>query len=230
MITGPIIAEIAALLGDPTRATMVSALLDGRALTASELAVSARVTPQTASTHLAKLTEAGLLSAVRSGRRRYFRLASATVAEMIDGIVAVALVKRPRYRPLSPQARAVGVARICYDHLAGRLSVDLTDSLAAREYLSIDDEAAEITAAGARFFAEFGIGLPSRRSTRRQFSRLCLDWTERRSHIAGVLGAAITRRCFELGWIHRMGRSHAVVVTPSGRRGFRRTFGVEASR
>jgi DNA-binding transcriptional ArsR family regulator len=128
MITGPIIAEIAALVGDPTRATMVSALLDGRAQTASSLAGAARITPQTASTHLAKLTQAGLLAVVRNGRHRYFRLASPTVVDMIDGIVAVALQKRPRYRPLTGQARALSAARICYDHLAGRLSVDLTDS------------------------------------------------------------------------------------------------------
>src|SRR5688572_27651447 len=166
MITGPIIAEIAALVGDPTRATVLSALLDGRALTASELAFAARITPQTASSHLAKLTAAGLLSMVRSGRHRYFRLASSRVAHMIEGIVAVALEKRPRYRPLSRQARALSAARICYDHLAGRLSVDLTDALVAREYVVLDDEAAEITTAGTRFFAEFGIELPTKRSTR----------------------------------------------------------------
>src|SRR2546428_715335 len=142
MITGPIIAEIAARAGDPARATMVSALLDGRALTASELAFAARITPQTASTHLTKLTEAGLLAVVRNGRHRYFRLASPTVVDMIDGIVAVALQKRPRYRPLSGQARALRAARICYDHLAGRLSVDLTDSFIAREYVVLDYDVA----------------------------------------------------------------------------------------
>src|SRR3989441_11374183 len=128
MITGPLTAEIAGLVGEPARATMLSALLDGRALTASELAFAARVTPQTASTHLAKLTEAGLLSPIREGRHRYFRLASPKVAEMLDGIMAVALENRPRYRPLSRQARELSAARICYDHLAGRLSVDLTAS------------------------------------------------------------------------------------------------------
>lgn len=117
MITGPIIAETAALVGDATRATMLSALLDGGALSASELAVAAGITPQTASTHLAKLTGAGLLSVVRRGRHRHFRLASPAVVEMIEGIVAVALEKRPRYRPLSPQARALDAARMCYDHL-----------------------------------------------------------------------------------------------------------------
>ena len=229
MITGPIIAEIAALVGDPARATMLSALIDGRALTAGELALAARITPQTASTHLAKLTEAGLLSMVRSGRHRNFRLASSTVVEMIEGIVAVALEKRPRYRPLSGQARALEAARICYDHLAGRLSVELTDALVARGYVALDDEAAEITPAGKRFFSEFGIALPTRRSPRRRISRLCLDWTERRPHIAGLVGAAVTRRCFDLGWMERMKGSQAVTVTPLGRRGFRKTFGVEVS-
>jgi DNA-binding transcriptional ArsR family regulator len=224
MIAGPIIAEIATLVGDPARATMVSALLDGRALTASELARAARITPQTASSHLGKLTNGGLLSVDRHGRHRYFRLASATVAEMIEGIVAVALEKRPKFRPLSGQARAVSAARICYDHLAGRLSVDLTDALVVREYIVLDDKTAEITTAGAGFFAEFGIALPKRRLT-----RLCLDWTERRPHIAGALGTAITKRFFDLGWIERMKRSQAVIITPLGRRGFLETFGIDAS-
>jgi DNA-binding transcriptional ArsR family regulator len=224
MITGPIIAEIATLLGDPARATMVSALLDGRALTASELAFAARITSQTASSHLAKLTEAGLLSVVRNARHRYFRLASPAVVEMIEGIVAVALEKRPRFRPLSPQARAVDAARICYDHLAGRLSVDLTDAFVAREYVVLDDDTAEITTAGRRFFTAFGIELPAGRTTGRRFCRPCLDWTERRPHIAGALGAAITNRYFDLVWLERMERGHAVIVTPSGRQGFRETL------
>jgi DNA-binding transcriptional ArsR family regulator len=229
MITGSIIAEIAALVGEPARATMLAALLDGRALTASELAFAARITPQTASAHLAKLAEAGLLSVVRDGRHRHFRLATPTVVDMIDGIVAVALAKRPRYRPLSRQACALSAARICYDHLAGRLSVDLTDSLVARKYVVLDDAAAEITTAGTRFFTTFGIELPTRHSTRRHLSRLCLDWTERRPHIAGAVGAAITTRYFDLGWLERMKRSHAVIVTPLGRRGFQETFGIDTS-
>ena len=229
MITGAIIAEIAALVGDPARATMVAALLDGRALTASELAGAAGIRPQTASTHLAKLTEAGLLTAVRAGRHRYFRLASQAVADMVDGIVAVALQKRPRYRPLSGRARALGAARVCYDHLAGRLSVDLTDALVARKYIVVDDDAAEITPAGARFLTGFGIALSRQRSARRRFCRLCLDWTERRPHLAGAIGAALTKRCFDLGWMERARDTHAVVVTPSGRRGLLETFGIDTS-
>jgi DNA-binding transcriptional ArsR family regulator len=229
MITGHLIAEIAALVGEPARATMLSALLDGRALTATELAFAARVTPQTASAHLTKLTEAGLLSPIKDGRHRYFRLASPKVVEMLDGIVALALENRPRYRPLSRQARELSAARICYDHLAGRLSVDLTASLTANAYIVPGDEAAEITQAGTRFLTEFGIDLATLGSTRRHFCRLCLDWTERRPHLAGAVGAALTKRCFDLGWTERMKHSRAVIVTASGKRGFLETFGVGAA-
>jgi len=195
-------------------------------LTASELAFAARVTPQTASTHLAKLTEAGLLVPIREGRHRYFRLASPKVVEMLDGIMAVALENRRAYRPLSRQARELSAARICYDHLAGRLSVDLAASLITREYIAVGDEAADITPAGTRFLAEFGIDLSALSSTRRPFCRLCLDWTERQPHIAGALGAALTKRCFDLGWTERMKHSSAVIVTASGKHGFRKTFGI----
>jgi hypothetical protein len=145
---------------------------------------------------------------------------------MIEGIVAVALETRPRYRPLSREARALSAARICYDHLAGRLSVELTDSLVAQEFIVLDDEAAEITTAGVRFLTGFGVELRAGRSIRRRASRLCLDWTERRPHLAGMVGAALTTRYFELGWMERVPGTHAVIVTPSGRRGFQKTFGV----
>jgi DNA-binding transcriptional ArsR family regulator len=226
MIAGPLMAEIAALVGEPARAAMLSALLDGRALAASELAYAARISRQTASTHLAKLTEAGLISAVRDGRHRYFCIASPTVAEMLHGIVAVALERRPRYRPLSRHAREFRAARICYDHLAGRLAIDLTDFLAAQTYILIGDEAAEITSAGARFLTEFGIDLAAVSSTSPAFCRLCFDWTERRPHIAGALGAGLTQRCFDLGWTERIKHSSAVTVTPLGRCGFLQTFGI----
>src|ERR1700741_2732603 len=156
MITGPLIAEISALVGEPARATMLSALLDGRALTASELAFAARVTPQTASTHLAKLAEAGLIAPSKDGRHRYFRLASPKVVEMLDGMVAVALENRPRYRPLSRQAQELTPARTRPPPLAGRRSVNLTDSLITHEYIVVGDEAAEIKPEGPRFRTEFG--------------------------------------------------------------------------
>jgi len=228
MITGPLIAEIAGLVGEPARATMLSALLDGRALTATELAYAARITPQTASTHLAKLTEAGLITPLRDGRYRYFRLASPKVAQMLDGIMAVALQHRPRYRPLSRQAEELRDARVCYDHLAGRLSVDLADFFTRREYIVLGDGAAEITAAGTQFLAEFGIQLRSV-GMRRHFCRSCLDWTERRAHIGGAVGAALANRCFDLGWTERQKNSRAVIITPAGQQGFLETFGVHAA-
>jgi DNA-binding transcriptional ArsR family regulator len=159
MQTAHLVAEVASLVGDPARATMLTALVDGRALTATELAYSARITRQTASTHLAKLTEAGLLTSLRCGRHRYFRLASSKIVEMLDGIVAVVLENRPRYRPLTRQAKELSAARICYVHLAGRLSVELTDFFTAHEYVVLSDEAAEITALGTGFLNEFGIDL-----------------------------------------------------------------------
>jgi DNA-binding transcriptional ArsR family regulator len=229
MSTGPLIAEIAALVAEPARASMLSASVDGRALTAGELAYAARVTPQTASTHLARLTEAGLLSPMREGRHRYFRLASPNVVEMLDGIVTVALENRPRRRPLSRQERELSAARICYDHLAGRLAVELTEFFTAQEYLVIADEGAEVTEAGACFFGAFGIDLSALSSARRRFCRVCLDWTERRPHLAGALGAALTKRCFDLAWTERMQHSRAVIVTASGKRGFFRTFGITVS-
>ncbi len=208
---------------------MLTALLDGRALTATELAYAARVTPQTASTHLAKLTEAGLLTALRNGRHRYFRLASPKVVEMLDRIVAVAVENRPRYRPLSSQARELSAARICYDHLAGRLSVDLTNFFISHEYILPGDDAAEITQVGTRFLADFGVDLFAVSSARRHFCRFCLDWTERRPHIAGALGAALTKRYFDLGWTERKAQSRAVTVTPQGKEGFLETFEISVS-
>ncbi len=226
MITGPLIAEIAGLVGEPARASMLSALIDGRALTATELAYAARVTPQTASFHLGKLTEAGLLTPIKDGRHRYFRFASPKVTQMLDGIMAVALANRPRYRPLSRQAQELSSARICYDHLAGRLSVDLTDFFTTHEYIVLGDEAAEVTENGSRFLAEFGIDLIAAGARRRHFFRSCLDWTERRPHIGGAVGAALANRCFDLGWTERMKNSRAVIITPLGRRGFSETFSI----
>jgi DNA-binding transcriptional ArsR family regulator len=228
MITGPLIAETAGLVGEAARATMLSALLDGRALTATELAYAARITPQTASSHLTKLTEAGLITPLRNGRYRYFRLASPKVAQMLDGIMAVVLEHRPRHQPLSRQARELRDARICYDHLAGRLSIGLADFYTSREYIVLGDEAAEITPAGSRFLSEFGIDLRAG-GKRRHFCRACLDWTERRPHIGGAVGAALTKRCFDLGWTQRQKNSRAVTVTPVGRHEFLETFGVSAA-
>jgi DNA-binding transcriptional ArsR family regulator len=226
MLTGSMIAEIAALAGDPARANILSALLDGRAMTATELAFAAHVTPQTASAHLAKLTEASLITATPSGRHRYFRLASAKVAQMLESIGAVAIDSRPRFRPLSRQAAALRDARVCYDHLAGVLGVRLAEAMTRRGFLVLEDEGGQVTDSGQRFFAELGIDLYVAGKGRRHLCRACLDWTERRPHIGGAIGAALAERLLALGWITRAKDSRAVTFTPMGERGLRDRLGL----
>ena len=221
------LAEIGALIGDPARANILAALSDGRALTASELAFVARVTPQTTSGHLAKLAEANLLALARQGRHRYYRLASPLVAQMLESIMAVAALQLPPRRRLPSRLDdAMRTARTCYDHLAGRLGVGLADALAAHGQIVLTEDGGEVTAAGMRLFADFGSDLLPRAGSRRPFCRTCLDWSERRWHIAGAVGAALCRRAFELGWIERRRDGRAVAITGAGRRGFAETFGL----
>jgi DNA-binding transcriptional ArsR family regulator len=218
------LAEVAALVGDPARANILSALMDGRALTAGELAAAARVSPQTTSGHLSKLAAARLLALEKQGRHRYYRLASPLVGRMIEGIMAVAAEGPPRYRPPSKVDDAMRVARSCYDHLAGKLGVGLADALCGHGYVLLADEGGEVTEAGAQFLAGFGLDLDAVRGRRRIFCRPCLDWTERRPHLAGAVGAALASRCFDLGWIERRRDDRALTITSAGRRGFAETF------
>jgi DNA-binding transcriptional ArsR family regulator len=230
MIAGPsTMAEVAALVGDAARANMLDTLMDGRAFTATELAFAARVSAPTASAHLAKLVGARLLSVVKQGRHRYYRLASPLVGRMLEGIMAVAAIETPpRYRPRSARDDALALARTCYDHLAGRLGVAIADALVSRSRLILSDDAGEVTPSGVEFLHDLGIdvAIVPRRSPR-MFGRPCLDWTERRPHLAGALGAMLTRRCFDLGWIERRRDSRAVGVTGRGRAGFRDAFGFD---
>jgi DNA-binding transcriptional ArsR family regulator len=211
-------AEIAALIGDPGRANMLSALMDGRALTATELAYVAGVSPQTASGHLAKLTAARLLSTTAQGRYRYYRIATPLVGRMLEGILAVAGSAPGRYRPASKADDALRAARTCYDHLAGRLGVGLTDTLSARGHLVLAEEAGEMTPEGMAFLEDFGIKTPDRRR-KRAYCRPCLDWSERRPHLAGAIGAALAQRCFDLGWIERARDTRALTITATGQKG-----------
>ena len=222
-------AEVAALVGDPARANMLERLLDGRAFTATELAFAARVGAPTASAHLAKLVDARLLSVVKQGRHRYYRLASPHVARMLESIAVVAAVHTPpRYRPRTPRDEALLLGRTCYDHLAGRLGVALAGTLVARSHVIFGDDAGEVTVDGIAFLGDFGIDLAAgKRLDQRRFCRPCLDWTERRFHLAGSLGAMLARRCFDLGWIERQRDSRAVNITAIGQEGFRNSFGFD---
>jgi DNA-binding transcriptional ArsR family regulator len=210
------IAAPASLIGDATRATFLMALSQGQSLPAGELARRASVTPSTASIQLAKLVEGGLLTAERNGRHRYYALTDLNVAAAIESLAVIA----PR-RPASSlkQARAgsqLQAARTCYDHLAGALGVALFDSLQRHRLLTAE---LEPTRNGASRFAELGIDVDELARRRRPLARRCLDWTERRHHLAGSLGAALATRCFDLDWIERLPSSRAVRVTEKGHRG-----------
>jgi DNA-binding transcriptional ArsR family regulator len=227
MNDGPYIAEMAALFGDPARANILSALMDGGALSAGELAFAAHITAQTASAHLAKLVEARLLVGEKQGRHRYFRLASAEVARMLEGIMSLAAAHRPRYRPAWMRDEVLRSARTCYDHLAGRLGVALTASLTDRRHVVLDEDGGEVTEAGARFFDEFGLDLAVLAGKRRRFCRPCVDWSERQPHLGGAVGAALAQRCFALGWVVRVRDSRALTITTLGQQGFLANFGIE---
>jgi DNA-binding transcriptional ArsR family regulator len=226
-------AEVAALAGDPARAGMLHALMDGRALTASELARVAGITPQTASSHIARMAAAGLLSIEKQGRHRYHRLASAGVAQMMESIMQVA-ADLERARPplcVGPRDAALRAARTCYDHLAGRLGVALADALVAGGYAELDRDAGVITEPGMALLARIDIdvaALTARRNRRgaRVLCRPCLDWSERRAHLAGAVGAALCAHSFARGWIRRIEGTRAVAVTPKGERVFREELGM----
>jgi DNA-binding transcriptional ArsR family regulator len=226
MSTANELAEIGALMGNPVRASMLSLLLDGRAHAAMELAAEAGVTPQTASWHLANLTAAHLLVAEKRGRYRYFRFASPLVPQMLETALTVAGAGRRRHKPPSRLDDALRIARTCYDHLAGKLGVAMTAALVGRRCLLLSGDGGELTPAGAQLLNNFGIDLRAAQRQKRIFCRPCLDWTERRPHLAGSIGAAIADRCFELGWIQRASDSRAVAITTAGRTGFTDVFGV----
>jgi len=222
------LAEIGALIGDPARARMLQALMSGRALTAGELAFQAGVTPQTASGHLAKLADLGLLALEQQGRHRYFRLASAEIGRMLEGIQLVAALHAPpRHRPRSLADEKLRLARTCYDHLAGRLGVALADALTAGHHVELSAEGGEVTAAGGAFLAGLGLDLAAASGRRRAFCPPCLDWSERRPHLAGALGAALAGHFFQRRWIERDRDSRAVAITAAGRQALKESFGVE---
>jgi DNA-binding transcriptional ArsR family regulator len=235
MISTAAIAETAALVGDPARTNMLAALMDGRALTAAELAGAAGITPQTASAHLARLTEAGLLVMERRGRHHYHRLASRPVAHMLESIMAVAAINA-RDAPaagkrvtVGPRDKALRHARTCYDHLAGQVAVAITDEMVERGHIELSADGGALTAQGASFLQDLGIDIasmpPLARHSGRVFCRPCLDWSERRPHIAGTVGVVLCNTFFRHGWIRRVEGSRAVTITPPGQIALRKAFG-----
>ncbi|MEU6509585.1 winged helix-turn-helix domain-containing protein [Streptomyces sp. NPDC046942] len=221
------LASLASLFADETRATCLLALLDGRAWTAGELARHAGVAASTLSEHLGKLVAGGLLTEERQGRHRYVRLADARVAQLVEDLAAQVPPAAARRTPHSLRESSAGSAmargRTCYDHLAGRLGIAVTDALTRRGLLRQDTGFA-LTDAGLEWFGSAGIPLAP--STRRPLARACLDWTERRPHLAGAAGAALCRHALDAGWCVRIGSERAVRVTPSGERELSALLGI----
>jgi DNA-binding transcriptional ArsR family regulator len=224
----PNLAPVAALIGDRTRAAMLLALLDGGALPASELAYRGAASPQAASAHLRKLVDGRLLAVTPSGRHRLYRLASREVARAIEALLAIAAPPRIVALNQHSAAQRLREARVCYDHLAGRLGVAVTDALLARGVLRADDAEFRVTRRGERFFEELGIDVPAMRGRRRALARPCMDWTERRAHLAGSLGMHL-RDCFVANdWVTRHAHDRSLRLTERGRRAVARLFGRNA--
>ncbi|MEJ8548118.1 ArsR/SmtB family transcription factor [Brevibacillus borstelensis] len=227
MNSSPNIVEVATLIGEPSRVVILLSLIGGKALPASELARSARITPQTASSHLAKMVEGGLLIQESYGRHRYYRLASPEVAHALEALQAIAAPKPIRSLRESEQMRALHYARTCYDHLAGKIGVALTDRLLESGFLREAGKDFLLSPEGREKLLALGVEVDPPQKSRRHFARQCLDWSERRHHVAGSLGAALTNRLFELGWIERLPDGRAVRVTAAGNSGLSEAFGLK---
>jgi DNA-binding transcriptional ArsR family regulator len=228
MKAGPDIAMVASLVGDPARANMLTALLSGRALTASELAHQAGVTPQTASSHLARLQAGGLIEQERQGRHRYYRLADPDVAGVLEGLAGLAARAGHMRVRTGPKDPALRRARICYDHLAGELGVQMLDSMKRQRLVRQSKQAIELTAEGKRFLEQrLQISAETLAHPRRPVCKACLDWSERRHHLAGTLGAAVMRRFTELKWAARdtVPGSRVVNFSRHGEKRFAALFG-----
>lgn len=224
MKDGPDIARVASLVGDPARANMLTALMTGSALTASELALEGGVSLPTASSHLAKLIEGGLLTVAAQGRHRYYGLAGPQVAAMLEAIMGVAAGAGPKRARPGPREPAMREARVCYDHLAGEHAVRMLDGFLARDILVRDGHAIGLGPNGASHFAAVGIDVGDTGASRRPVCRDCLDWSVRRSHLAGRLGAAILDKILAEKWARREKDSRVVTFSPRGRQAFEKAF------
>ena len=225
MVAAANLVEVAALVGDTARATMLNALMGGQSLTATELAYCANVSRATASGHLSKLVAARLLTVTRERRFSYYRIACPLVATMLESIKVVAAIEvPPRHQPRSAHDDALRFARSCYDHLAGQVGVAITDALVAMGHIILTDEGGEVTSSGERFLSAFGVDLKPQ--TRRIFCQPCLDWSERRYHLKGLVGARILDRLLELGWLKCVSGSRALRLTSSGGTGLSEIFDI----
>ncbi|MEM7073397.1 MAG: winged helix-turn-helix domain-containing protein [Pseudomonadota bacterium] len=228
MKEGPDIARIAALIGDPARANMLVALMQGAALTATELSREAGVTIQTASSHLAKLVEGGLIGLRRQGRHKYFRLANDEVASLIERMMGLSMHAGHLRIRVGPGDDALRYARLCYHHLAGRMGVRIYESMVRRGFLALDPGGIQLSESGRDFATGLGLDLPSLLVRKSPLCLECLDWSERKSHLAGGLGRALFAHMEQRGWIIRKPGSRIVTFTQFGISSFEKHFGDKA--
>ncbi|MEY8828190.1 ArsR/SmtB family transcription factor [Sedimentitalea sp. XS_ASV28] len=226
MKEGPDIAHVAALIGDPARANMLTALMSGKALTVSELAEEAGVTIQTASSHLSKLDDGGLLRPRKQGRHKYFSLANEDVAHVLEGLMGLAAGSGHLRKRTGPKDAALRQARVCYNHLAGDMGTQMFDSLIAQGHLTLVGDDLNLTRSGQAFVTEFGIDLAELRKNKSPLCRECLDWSERRSHLAGSIGRAFLNRFEDLSWAKRDQKTRVVSFSTNGAKEFERLFSV----
>lgn len=224
MKEGPDIALLGSVIGDPARANMLIALMSGKALTATELASEAGITVQTASSHLSKLEGAGLLQQRKQGRHRYFALADEDVAEVLEALMGLAASRGLMRTRTGPKDPALRRARVCYNHLAGDLGVQLFDSLQQRRLLTGTETDFALTEAGRDFLEDLGIDVEALERERRPVCKSCLDWSERRTHMAGALGTALLDRFIGLGWAERVPKSRIISFSPKGQKAFETHF------
>ncbi|MGJ7542067.1 ArsR/SmtB family transcription factor [Variovorax sp. LT1R16] len=228
------IARIASLVGEPSRAAMLLQLMDGRMLTATELARAGNVSAQTGSRHLSQMVASGLMCVEQRGRHRYHRLASGEVAKVLEGLMRIAGEPRvQRTVMVGPRDNAMRMARMCYDHIAGRLGLAIAESLLAEGAIEFDGEGGQATDRATQVLQRWELALePARQNSRhgRPYCRPCLDWSERKAHLAGRLGAMICTHCLEKGWLVRAAGSRALVISPDGARTFRERLGLDAWR
>ncbi|MEB4783978.1 winged helix-turn-helix domain-containing protein [Paenibacillus jamilae] len=229
MSTQSNVAMIASLVSEPSRAAILTALLDGRFHTASELAHMAGIKPQTASFHLAKMTEAQVITVEKQGRHRYYGIQDPEVAQVMESLLSIAPPVPIKSFKQASENEAIRLARTCYDHVAGHLGVQIMSFFMQKGILSEDQDGLHITQQGEIFFADFQINLKNTKQKRRSFSHKCLDWSERRHHLAGALGSALLDRLFELHWVEHLPTTRAIRITAEGKRGFKEVFSIEIS-
>ncbi|WP_127590468.1 ArsR/SmtB family transcription factor [Paenibacillus lautus] len=221
------IAQVASLVSDASRAAILTVLLDGRYHPASELAYMAKIKPQTASFHLSKMVAANLVTVEEQGRHRYYGIRNQEVAQILETLLSITPPVEIRSLNQATEHEAIRQARTCYDHLAGSLGIQLTNSLLSAGVISETENQFTVTEKGEEFFKAFQIDLEQVKRKRRAFTHRCLDWSERRHHLAGALGHALLERLLELNWIQRLPRTRAITITPEGKKGLKETFQID---